>query len=256
MAKRPVALVTGARRGIGRAVALRLAADGFDVAINDLDLDAESDGVLAEIAATGARVAFVEADIADIAGHDALVTRIEGELGPLACLVNNAGVGAMQRGDMLEVTPESFDRCHSINTRGTFFLTQAVARKMVARPAPAHPRSIVFVTSINTFMTSEGRAEYCISKVPLSMMTRLFAVRLAEHDIMTYEIRPGVIRTAMTAGVATAYDARIADGLSPVRRWGEPEDIAAAASLLARRAIPFSTGDTFHVDGGLHIHRL
>jgi 3-oxoacyl-[acyl-carrier protein] reductase len=256
MDSRPIALVTGGRRGIGRAVALRLAKDGFDVAINDITFDADAAATLADIAAAGARGHFAEADIADIANHERLLDGVEKELGPLTCLVNNAGVGAMQRGDMLAVTPGSFDRCFSINTRGTFFLTQTVARRMIERRSSTHPRSVVFVTSANTFMASEPRAEYCISKAPLPMMTKLFAVRLAEYDISTYEIRPGVIRTAMTAGVAETYQARISDGLSPIRRWGEPDDIAAAASLLARRAIPFSTGDTFHIDGGLHIQRL
>ena len=256
MTSRPIALVTGARRGIGRAIAARLAADGFDVAINDVARDADTERTLAEVASAGARDLYIEADIGDIAGHCAMLDRVERDLGPIACLVNNAGVGAVQRGDMLEVTPESFDRCLSINTRGTFFLTQAVARRMIGRPMPPVPRSIVFVTSANTFMTSEPRAEYCLSKAPLTMMNTLFAVRLADHDIATYEVRPGVIRTAMTAGVSQAYESRIADGLSPMRRWGEAEDIAAVASLLARRSIPFSTGDTFHVDGGLHIHRL
>ena len=155
------------------------------------------------------------------------------------------------------VTPQSWDRCFAVNTRGTFFLAQQVARRMVAADAPRRgARSITFISSANAFLASPDRAEYTASKSATSMLARLFALRLAEDGVAVHDIRPGVIRTEMTAPVADAYSARIEAGLSPIRRWGEPEDVGRAVALLASGAWPFSTGDSFHIDGGLHVPRL
>lgn len=256
--RQPIALVTGARRGIGRGIAWAMAEAGFDVVINDLVDDADTATTMRGLAERGVRSAFLAHDLADVDGHAAFVDRAWSAFSTLDCLVNNAGVQVARRGDILDVTPESFDRLHRVNLRGTFFLTQACARRMVAerRTAGDPPRAIVTISSANAHLVGANRAEYCLSKSPLSMMNRLFAHRLAEDDIMCYEIRPGIIRTDMTAPAAERYDRLIAEGISPVRRWGEPADVGAAVATLALRKLPFSTGDFFDVDGGLHIHAL
>lgn len=253
---RPAALVTGARRGIGRATCAALAARGFDVVGADLSDDGAAE-TEAAVVAGGGTFRFLTADVAAAATHGALVEAAWATFGGLECLVNNAGVGAIARGDLLDVTEASFDRCLGVNTRGAFFLAQAVARRMVAAAAPMRgSRSILFVSSANAFMPAVDRGEYCVSKAAASMVAKLFAVRLAEAGIAVHEIRPGVIRTDMTAPVAERYTARIEAGLSPIRRWGEAEDVGHAIAALAAGALPFTTGDAFHIDGGLHLHRL
>lgn len=253
---RPAALVTGGRRGIGRGIAVALAGHGFDVVLNDLEHDAEVDSTLAQLEAVGARGTFVAGDISDLSGHAALVEKAWSAFDGLECLVNNAGVSVAQRGDLLDATPESFDRLIRINLRGPYFLTQAVARRMLDSDGGRGPRSIVNVTSANAFAASPDRGEYCVSKISLSMMTKLYALRLAGHGIAVHEVRPGVIRTAMTAVAQERYDRLIGDGLTPIARWGEPEDVGRTVAALASGALPFSTGDAFHVDGGLHIPKL
>ncbi len=253
---KPVALVTGARRGIGRAACAALAAKGYDVLGCDVVQDG-ADETAAAVAELGSRFGFRLCDVADLASVAAMAEWAWGEWGGVEAVVNNAGVGAMQRGDILDVTPDSWDRCMDINARGSFFTAQAVARRMVADGAPRRgPRAMVFVSSANAFMAAADRAEYTASKTAVSMIARCFALRLAEDDIPVYDIRPGVIRTDMTAPVAARYAQRIAEGLSPMRRWGEASDVGDAIAALVSGAIPFSTGDAFHVDGGLHIHRL
>jgi NAD(P)-dependent dehydrogenase (short-subunit alcohol dehydrogenase family) len=249
-------LVTGARRGIGRATCAALAAKGYDVLGCDIARDG-ADETAAAVAALGGRFGFRLCDVADLDGVAAMVGWAWGEWGGVEALVNNAGVGAMQRGDILDVTAESWDRCLDINARGAFFVSQAVARRMVAEGAPQRgPRALVFVSSANAFMASPDRAEYTASKTAVSILARCFALRLAEEGIPVHDVRPGVIRTEMTAPVAARYAQRIAEGLSPIRRWGEAEDVGDAIAALVSGAIPFSTGDAFHVDGGLHIQRL
>ncbi|WP_426959819.1 3-ketoacyl-ACP reductase [Muricoccus radiodurans] len=256
MSARPAALVTGARRGIGRATCAALAARGFDIVGTDISDDGAAE-TAAAVEAAGGRFAFQAADVAALDGHAALLDSAWNAFGGLECLVNNAGVGAMRRGDLLEVTPESWDRAFNVNVRAGFFLSQAVARRMVADGAPRRgARSIVFVSSANATLASPERGEYAASKSAVSMVARVFALRLAEEGIAVHEIRPGVIRTDMTAPVAARYDERIAAGLSPIRRWGEPEDVGRTIAALAGGDLPFSTGDAFHVDGGLHVGRL
>lgn len=253
---RPVALVTGARRGIGRATCAALAAAGYDVLGADVAEDGFA-GTAQAVRAAGGRFAHRLCDVADIGAIDALLDWAWREGQGLEAVVNNAGVGAMQRGDPLEITPESWDRCLDINTRGSFFVAQRAARRMVAEGAPRRgPRGIVFISSANAAIASPDRTEYTASKAAVSMVARCLALRLAEDGIPVFDIRPGVIRTDMTAPVAARYSQRIAEGLSPIRRWGEPEDVARAIASLLAGAIPFSTGDAFHVDGGLHLHRL
>lgn len=253
---RPVALVTGARRGIGRATCVALAAKGFDVLGCDIAPEG-ADEVAREVADLGGRFGFRLCDLADLAAIGPLLDWAWGEWGGIEAVVNNAGVGAMRRGDPLEITPESWDRCLEVNARAPFFVAQHAARRMVAEGAPQRgPRGIVFVSSANATLVSPDRTEYSASKAAVSMVARCLAARLAEDAIPVFEIRPGVIRTDMTAPVAARYAQRIAEGLSPIRRWGEPADVAHAIASLLTGAIPFSTGDAFHVDGGLHLHRL
>ena len=241
---RPAALVTGGRRGIGRGCALALAAAGFDLVLVDLERDDDAEQTLAGIAERGGRGAFLVADITDLGRHAPLIDAAFEAFGRLDCLINNAGVQALRRGDLLEVSLESYERCLDVNLRAPFFLTQEVARRMLQMPplAGAPPRSIVTISSVNAEMVSIDRGEYCISKAGASMLTRLFALRLAAHGIGVYEVRPGVIRTAMTAPVAPAYERRIAAGLSPIARWGEPEDVGRAVATLACGGLPFSVG--------------
>lgn len=255
MPHRPRVLVTGARRGIGRGIAFGFAKAGYDVVINDLVPENEAQDALAGLRERGAKAAYLQGNIADVTQLPALAEAAFNAFGGLDCLVNNAGISVRKRGDILEVTPESYDEVMGINLRGTFFLTQEIARRMVATTS-AHPRSIISLSSANAVMAAPERAEYCLSKTGVAMMTKLYAVRLAEKDIACFEIRPGIIRSDMTAVVKDRYNKLIAEGISPTRRWGEPEDIARVAVLLASGNFHFSTGDAYHVDGGLHIHRL
>ncbi len=259
MSKRsPVALVTGGRRGIGRGIAYAMADAGFDLIINDIEYDAATTETLEAVASKGRRARFVLGDIADIESHDAMLDQAWSSFGTLDVLVNNAGVQVKVRGDMLETTPESYDRLLDTNLRGTFFLTQKVARRMVAekRDSDAPPRAIVTISSINAGVVGPSRAEYCISKAGLTMMTQLYAERLAGDDIMCYEVRPGIIETDMTMPAKARYDKLIAEGITPVKRWGQPEDIGKTVAALASRALPFNTGAAFFVDGGLHMKVL
>lgn len=251
-----VALVTGGRRGIGRGIAYELASAGFDVGIADLEQDDDVTETLRGIAERGARAAFVAFDVADLDGHQPMLDSLRASLGSLTCLVNNAGVSVASRVDLLHATPESFDRLMRINLRGPFFLTQRVASGFVANPAPGRYRSIINISSTNAYAASTNRGEYCLSKSAISMATRLFAARLASEGVGVFEVRPGIVRTAMTAVAAAEYDARIEAGLTPMPRWGEPSDVGRAVAALASGAFGYSTGDAIHVDGGLHIQRL
>ena len=252
---KPVALVTGASRGIGRGIARALAQAGFDLALLDVARDADAEAALAEVAGRGAKASFVAADIADLDVQRAAVASAWEATGGFDCLVNNAGVSVARRGDMLEVTPEGFDRVLGVNLRGTFFLTQDVARRMIAQGARGHPRSIITISSSNAEIASPERAEYCLSKAALGMLTRLLAVRLAAEGIMAYDVRPGLISTDMTRGSRAKYDRMLAEGFTPIARWGEPDDVGRAVAMLARGDLPFVTGEAIHVDGGMHIHR-
>lgn len=250
-----VAFITGAGRGIGRAIALALAEKNFHIVVNDIQASTDLDETLALLTARGARAQPAVGDISEIDRHPNLLDTAWAAFGPIDCLVNNAGVSVATRGDTLDVTPESFDRLMNINLRGPFFLTQACARRMVANPT-GHFRSIITISSMNAEAASPDRAEYCISKTGLSMMTKVFALRLAGEGIHTYEVRPGVIRTAMTAVAQDKYDRIFADNGAPLSRWGEPEDVGRAVATLASGAFPYSTGEVVRVDGGLSLPRL
>ncbi len=247
------AIVTGASRGIGRAISLSLARDGYIViaaARADKEKSAE---YIAELTAISPESIYVPTDISVSEDRKRLVDTAYEAFGRLDVLVNNAGVAPLERRDILEMTEESMDRLLGINLKGTFFLTQYAANRMVAAGGG---ETIVNVTSMSAYTASISRGEYCISKAGLAMATELFAVRLAEYGINVYEIRPGIIRTDMTATVTKTYEDLIAGGLLPIARMGAPEDIAKAVSALCSGAFPYSTGEVFNIDGGFHLRTL
>jgi len=252
-----IALVTGGRRGIGRAICLDLATRGFDIAFIDLEEDDDARKTQSMVSDLGRRVRFVAADIARTRSIAAVIERLAGELGPITCLVNNAGVQVAVRGDPLEMDEAEFDRLIGVNLRGTYFVTQVVARHMLAAGTTDHLRSIITITSANAGLVSPEKGAYCISKAGLSMAMQVFALRLAEAGIRVHEVRPGLIETSMTADVLEQYSPRIEDGsICALRRWGQPEDVAGAIGALATGAIPYSTGDVYHIGGGMQISRL
>lgn len=255
MNTRKVALITGGRRGIGRGIAGSLAEAGFDVVVNDIIEDEEVGKTLALIAERGAMGRFVAADLSDTATHEGLLDAVYEAFGRLDCLVNNAGVMCV-RGDLLEATPEDFDRVIGVNLKGTFFITQAAAKRMIAEEATRPGRTIVTISSANTVMVSPEKSFYCISKSALAMVVQMFGVRLAENGIACFEIRPGFIRTEMSAPVRDRFTAMIEAGATPIRRWGEAEDVGKTVASLATGALPYSIGQPIHVDGGLLVHRL
>jgi NAD(P)-dependent dehydrogenase (short-subunit alcohol dehydrogenase family) len=250
----PVALITGGQQGIGLGIATALSHAGFRLALAALP-GRDDPAVQGALAALPPGTLYVPHDIADIARAPALLDAVEAALGPVDTLISNAGIPARIRGDLLDLAPESFDAVLAVNTRGTFFLAQACARRMVARPG-AHYRSLVFVTSVSAAMASPERGEYCISKAATAMTAQLLALRLAPQGIGVFDIRPGIIATPMTAPVAAAYDTRIAEGLVPARRWGTPQDIGKAVVPLVTGAMAFATGSVIALDGGLSIARL
>jgi NAD(P)-dependent dehydrogenase (short-subunit alcohol dehydrogenase family) len=244
------ALVTGARRGIGKAIALALATEGFDVAVADVEAGADLESVAAEIRTKGRKATAIVADIGNTASHKSLLNAAENAIGPLTTLVNNAGVSVLNRGDLLDVSAESYDRCLNINTRGTFFLTQEFSRRILTVTSSAH-RSIVNVTSANATAVSIARGEYCISKAGASMMSKLFAARLSNEGIGVYEIQPGFIETEMTAPAKAKYDKLIDDGITVIKRWGKPEEVARIAVTMATGLLPYTSGQAILADGGL-----
>ena len=246
------ALVTGGRRGIGKAIALALAGGGFDVAVNDVADSSELEATVAEISALGVKSVAVIADISDPASHTAMLDGAEAALGSLTTLINNAGVSVLNRGDLLEVTPESYDRCLDVNTRGTFFLTQAFAKRL--KPSASH-RSIVTISSANAGGVSINRGEYCISKAGVSMMSKLFAARLSNEGVGVYEIQPGFIETDMTAPSKVRYDKLIEEGLTVIRRFGRPDEVGRIALTLAQGLLPYTTGQIIQADAGLMMVR-
>lgn len=261
----PAALVTGGSRGIGRGICLSLARAGFGVAINytsNAGAAEECKRLCVEAApdAQKARFQTIQADISDRQGRSRLMKFVEHEWGWLDVLVNNAGVAPSVRADLLEATEESFDRLMAINLKGPYFLTQAAANYWISKlpdlPADRAKPRVVNISSLSAYAASVNRGDYCVSKAGLAMATQLFAVRLAEFGINVYELRPGIIATDMTAGVQEKYDRMIAEGLTPIARWGTPEDVGRAVAAIAQEAFPFSTGEVINVDGGFHLRRL
>lgn len=247
---RGTAFVTGARRGIGKAIALTLAQDGFDVAVNDVEGSPEIDAVVAEIKSLGRNTIAVIGDISNIQSHTAMLDQAE-TIGQLSTLVNNAGVSVLSRGDLLEVSEKSYNRCMDINVRGTFFLSQAFAKRLLAQAQKTKHRSIINISSANVSAVSIARGEYCISKAAVSMTSKLFAARLSNEGIGVYEIQPGFIETEMTAPAKAKYDKLIEEGLTVIKRFGQPDDVARVASTMAQGLLPYTVGQAIQVDGGL-----
>jgi NAD(P)-dependent dehydrogenase (short-subunit alcohol dehydrogenase family) len=250
-----VALVTGGTRGIGLGIARALAADGWTLALCGVRDAAAVSSVVDEFEG---RAAYFQADVGSVEDRARLAAGIGERYGAVNALVNNAGRAPRVRADILEASEDSFEELMRINLQGPYFLTQALARQMTARKSadPSFSGAIVFVTSVSAEMVSIARGEYCVSKAGLAMAARLFATRLAPLGIPVYEVRPGIIATDMTAVVRDVYDARIADGLVPERRWGQPEDIGRTVAALVRGDLPYATGSVIHVDGGLSLPRL
>lgn len=258
MVEARVALVTGASRGIGRAIALALGELRWSVVVGYHRAATLAVEVAAAINAQGGIATACRADVALAADRDALVDCALSQWGRIDMLVNNAGVAPRIRRDILEVTEASYDDVMAINLKGAFFLTQRVAREMIALAQAgviASPK-IVNIGSISAYTSSTSRAEYCLSKAGLAMSTALYADRLASEGIAVYEVRPGIVETDMTAGVRGKYDRLIASGLTPVARWGQPKDVAKAVVAIADGLLPFSTGEVINVDGGFHLRRL
>jgi 3-oxoacyl-[acyl-carrier protein] reductase len=256
MGDRPVAIVTGASRGIGRSIALELASLGYDLVINRAQ--EQPPEVLEQAGALGARCEFAPGSIAEADVRARIMELTKARFGRCDMLVNNAGAAPLKRMDILQATEESFDRVLGINLRGPYFLTQLVANWMVEqrKQAPQRPLRIVNIGSISAYTSSPSRGEYCISKAGVAMMTRLYADRLAEYDIGVFEISGGIIETDMTRVVKEKYDKLIAEGLTPIRRWGQPGDLAKVVGAIAEGRLDFSTGTVINVDGGFHLRRL
>jgi NAD(P)-dependent dehydrogenase (short-subunit alcohol dehydrogenase family) len=262
----PVALITGGSRGIGRGIALELARIGHDLVINFTQNEAaalETAQQCLKSAGKPIRTEIFRADISKRADRGALVDFCRKTFGRLDLLVNNAGVAPEVRADILDASEESFDRLIAINVKGPYFLTQLVAKWMIEqstlRDAATEDRGagkIVTITSVSAYAASTNRGDYCIAKAALAMITPLYAARLAEHGIRVYEIRPGIIETDMTAPVKAKYDKLIAQGLTPLPRWGTPADVGKAVAAIAQDLLPFSTGEVINVDGGFHIRTL
>ena len=253
-----VALVTGARRGIGLGIARRLAADGCDLAIADIVEAGDVQAAVEELRNIGAQVLYCRADVSSASDRQRLIDEVKKRFGRLDALVNNAGVAPTVRADILQATEESFERLIRINLQGPYFLTQLAARWMVEQRTanPAFAGCIVNIGSISSTVASGSRGDYCISKAGISMATALWAARLGEYGITVYEIRPGIIATDMTAAVKEKYDKLIAEGLLIQGRWGLPDDIGKAVAALVRGDMAYSTGTVIHVDGGMHVQRL
>ena len=245
-----VAIVTGAQRGMGKAIALALAIDGFDVAVVDLELTHALQAVAAEVASKGVKSIALACDIGNLDQHQTMLSAAEVALGPVTTLVNNAGVSVKSRGDLLDVTPDAYDFCLNINTRGTFFLTQRFAKRMRDSITPCH-RSIITITSANASAVSIARGEYCISKAGASMMSKLFAARLSDEDIGVYEIQPGFIDTDMVAPAKAKYDALIENGMTVIKRFGTPAEVGRIVVTLATGLLPYTSGQAILADGGL-----
>ena len=249
-----VALITGGQQGMGLGIARDLVSAGCKVGLASRS-DEDEPQVLAALEELGQAAMYVRHDLQDVDNVVSVLDKVEASLGPVTTFVSNAGVPARLRGDMLALTPDSFDFVLGVNLRGAFFLAQEVARRMLATSSDAY-RSIVFVTSVSASMASIERTEYCISKAGAAMMAELFALRLAPHGIGVFELRPGIIETEMTAGVKDKYTARIEGGLVPAQRWGQPADIGSVVVPLAEGRFAFANGAVIPVDGGLSLARL
>ena len=252
------ALITGGTRGIGLGIARAMARAGFDLALNGIRSANQVEEILDSLREEGIQVLYIPGDLSDPGVRSELMSSILKEFGKLNVLINNAGIAPAERRDILDATEESFDHVLNVNLKAPYFLTQVCARHMVEQKQqdPDYEAAIINISSISATVASVNRGEYCISKSGMSMATRLWAVRLGEFDIPVYEIRPGITETDMTAGVKQKYDQLIEDGLCVQKRWGTPEDMGKVAVSMATGNMPYATGQTVVVDGGLTIPRL
>jgi NAD(P)-dependent dehydrogenase (short-subunit alcohol dehydrogenase family) len=258
MATTPTAIITGSSRGIGRAIAEKLGQLGYAVIVNYAARREAAEEVADAIRNRGGVALVVQADVGDREDRQRLVDETLRTFGRIDVLVNNAGITSQGRKDLLEATEESWDRVFDTNLKGPFFLAQAVARSMIRSRAEGviEGGKIINISSISSYAVSSNRADYCMAKAAMQMMTWLLADRLADEQVQVFEVCPGVIASDMTAPVQEKYDRLIAEGLTPIRRWGQPEDVAQAVAALVSNAFPFSTGDRINVDGGFHLRRL
>lgn len=257
MMTQQVALVTGASGGIGRATALALAEASFSVALNDVRPCEGLDNLVTEIENMGGKACKAIFDVSDIDAHEDALQRTAETLGPITTLVNNAGVGVMSRGDILDVVEQSFDRCMTVNARALFFLCQAFSKKLLARErAQDCAHAIINVTSSNASAVAMPRAEYCASKSAAAMISKCFAARLAPENIAVYDVQPGLIETPMTQAVIEIYKERASDGLCLYPRVGQPEEVAQVIVSLATNRLPYTTGHVISVDGGMLVPRF
>jgi NAD(P)-dependent dehydrogenase (short-subunit alcohol dehydrogenase family) len=251
----PVALVTGGSRGIGRGICLELARHGYAVAINYAGNEAAALETQ-QLMGTQVETLLCQGDVGLTEDRGRMVDAVVARWDRIDLLVNNAGITSPGRRDLLEATEEAWDRVLAVNLKGPYFLSQRVAREIIARLPQLTRPCIINISSLSSYAVSTNRGDYCVAKAGLAMLTKLFAVRLAEYGIGVFDVCPGIIATDMTAGVRERYDKMIADGITPIRRWGTPEDVGRAVAALATGAVPFSTGDVLHVDGGFHVRRL
>ncbi len=259
MNNKPVAVITGASRGIGRSVAIALAAEGYNIAAIARSIDSEGMEFLSrEIQKFDIEFFPIGLDISCTNCQKEVVSNILERYGRIDVLINNAGVAPLLRNDLLEMTEESYERVMNINLKGPVFFAQKIAREMIwmKQQIAEYNPLIVFITSVSAVLSSTNRTEYCVSKAGLSMATRVFADRLSREGIIVFEVRPGIIQTDMTAKIKDKYDKLINEGLVPQKRWGLPEDIGKAVASIARGDWNFSTGMIFEISGGLNIHKL
>ena len=252
------AIITGASRGIGRGIALALGEQGWAVCVNYLGNANAATEVAALVEEAGGQALVVQANIVDAGARQRLVTETLKAFGRIDLLVNNVGMAPRQRVDILDTGEASYDEVMDVNLKGPFFLSQLVAKTMIAalKAGTVTGPKIIHMGSLSTYTSSPPRAEYCMSKAGMGMMTTLFADRLAEYGINVYELRPGIIKTDMTSAVEQKYDRLIDEGLTPIKRWGQPADVAKAVVAIAEGYFPFSTGEVINVDGGFHLRRL
>ncbi len=254
----PVALVTGASRGIGRAIAVELASAGYDIVVNFVSRPEAAEETAALVADEGRETLLAQADISSTEDRASMIEETRSRFGRIDVLVNNAALAPRERVDLLESNEGHYDRTLDVNLKGPFFLTQSIARWMVEERLADSDRKlyIVNISSLSEYTSSVLRGDYCLAKAGLGMLTSLFADRLGEHNIPVNEIRPGIIATDMTAGAKEKYDKLFAEGLTPFRRWGQPEDVARAVRALVGGDFDFATGSAIDLDGGFHLHRL